>query len=108
MKWDAKNCLLALFLCMVFVLVVGYGAFSFGGDDMELWQKIGLSILVIGLLIGGGILIVGQILVGEKPKVDQKCEALQNMKFTVQEGCSNPRNISVSNILINCKQGEAK
>ena len=34
MKWDAKNCLLALFLCMVFVLVVGYGAFSFGGDDM--------------------------------------------------------------------------
>lgn len=108
MKWEAKDCLLALFLCLVFVLVVGYGAFSFGGEDMELWQKISLSILVIGLLIGGGILIVGQILVGEKPKVDQKCEALQNMEFTVQEGDSNPRKISVSGIQVNCKQGEAK
>lgn len=37
MKCDTKTCLLALFLCMVFVFVVGYGAFSFGGDDMELW-----------------------------------------------------------------------
>lgn len=108
MKWDAKDYLLALFLCMVFVLVVGYGACSFGGEDMELWQKIGLSILFGGLLIGAGTLIGFQIWVGEKPKVDQKCEALQNMEFMVQDGCSNPRKISVSNILINCKQGEAK
>ena len=108
MKWKTKDCLLALFLCMIFVLVVGYGAFSFGGDDMELWQKIGLSILFGGLLIGAGALIGFRIWVGEKPKAKQTCETLQNLEFTVQEGDSNPRKISVSGIQVNCKQGETK
>lgn len=108
MKWDAKDCLLALFLCMVFVLVVGYGAFSFGGEDMERWQKISLSILLGGLLIGTVGLIGHQIWAGKKPKTNQTCETLQNLEFTVQEGDSNPRKISVSGIQVNCKQGEVK
>lgn len=108
MKWDAKDCLLALFLCLGFVLVVGYGACSFGGDDMELWQKIliitsfAVPMLCISILIGH------QIWAGKKPKTNKTCEALQSMEFTVQDGCSNPRKISVSGIQINCKQGEAK
>lgn len=108
MKWKTTDCLFALFLCMVFVLVVGYGAFSFGGDDMELCQKISLSILLGGLLIGTVGLIGHQIWAGKKPKTNQTCEALQGLEFTVQEGDSNPRKISVSSIQVNCKQGEAK
>ncbi len=56
MKWDAKDCLLALFLCLVFVLVVGYGAFSFGGDMGNLQKRlliasVAVPILCIGFLI---------------------------------------------------------
>lgn len=107
MKWDAKDCLLALFLCLGFVLVVGYGACSFGGDmgNLQKWLLIA-SVAVPMLCVG--FLICHQIWVGEKPKADQTCKTLQNLEFTVQEGCSNPRKISVSGIQVNCKQGETK
>lgn len=62
MKWDAKDCLLALFLCMVFVLVVGYGAFSFGGDDMgKCW--IGQTVLIVffTIFLFGGVSIIHEI-----------------------------------------------
>lgn len=55
MKWDAKTCMLVLFLCMVFVLVVGYGAFSFGGDMGSCcWKQI-VSIIAIALLLFFGV-----------------------------------------------------
>lgn len=62
MKWDAKGSLLALFLCMVFVLVVGDGAFSFGGDDMEkCW--IGQMVLIVffTIFLFGGVYIIHEI-----------------------------------------------
>lgn len=62
MKWKAKDCLLALFLCLVFVLVVGYGAFSFGGDDMEkCW--IGQIVLIVffTIFLFGGVYIIHEI-----------------------------------------------
>lgn len=108
MKWKTTDCLLALFLCMVFVLVVGYGAFSFGGEDMERWQKILIIVSVAVPMLFMGILIGHQIWVGKKPKTNQTSEALQGLEFTMQEGDSNPRKISVSGIQVNCKQGETK
>lgn len=60
MKWKTTDCLLALFLCMVFVFVVGYGAFSFGGD-MGLLQKILLIASVVVPMLFMGILIGLQI-----------------------------------------------
>ena len=48
MKWDA-DCLLALFLCLVFVLVVAYGAFSFGGDMGKCWFGQMVLIVFFGL-----------------------------------------------------------
>lgn len=108
MKWDAKDSLLALFLCMVFVFVVGYGAFSFGGDDMGNLQKWLLIASVAVPMLCVGFLICHQIWVGEKPKADQTCKTLPSFEFTVQEGDSNPRKISILNIQVNCRQGEAK
>ncbi len=56
MKCNTKTCLLVLFLCMVFVLVVGYGAFSFGGENMGTccWKQI-VSIVAIALLLFFGV-----------------------------------------------------
>ncbi len=56
MKWKTTDCLLALFLCMVFVFVVGYGAFSFGGEYMETccWKQI-VSIVAFALLLFFGV-----------------------------------------------------
>lgn len=129
MKWKTTDCLLALFLCMVFVFVVGYGAFSFGGENMGCFENAMIVFSLIELLIlavfvfyrvwksGQRILAIALFVVPilcigvlfyccrkcpeKEPKVNQMCEALQ-------ESCSNSRNISVSNILINCKQGDAK
>lgn len=128
MNWEPKNWVLALFLCMVFVLVVGYGAFSFGGD-MGCFENAMIAFSLIELLIlavfvfyrvwksGQKILAIALFVVPilcigvlfcccrkcseKEPKVNQTCEALQ-------ESCSNSRNISVSNIQINCEQGDAK
>lgn len=80
-----KDSLLALFLCLGFVLVVGYGAFSFGGDNMEKWQKILIIVSVVVPMVCMGFLIGHQIWVGEKPKTNQTCEALRGLEFTMQE-----------------------
>lgn len=62
MKWEAKDCLLALFLCMVFVLVVGYGAFSFGGDDMgKCWFGQMVLIVFFTIFLFGGVYIIHEI-----------------------------------------------
>ncbi len=61
MKWDAKDCLLALFLCLAFVLVVGYGAFSFGGNMGKCW--IGQTVLIVffTIFLFGGVSIIHEI-----------------------------------------------
>ncbi len=62
MKWDAKDCLLALFLCLVFVLVVWYGAFSFGGDDMgKCWFGQMVLIGFFTIFLFGGVYIIHEI-----------------------------------------------
>lgn len=61
MKWDAKTCLLALFLCMVFVLVVGYGAFSFGGDMERCWFGQMVLIVFFTIFLFGGVYIIHEI-----------------------------------------------
>ncbi len=95
MKWDAKDSLLALFLCLVFVLVVGYGAFSFGGDMGNL-QKIGLSILFGGLLGGTGCLIVHQIWFGEKQQTEYTRDVSQQVDVTIQKNNSLPQKLTVT------------
>lgn len=61
MKWDAKDCLLALFLCLVFVLVVGYGAFSFGGDMGKCWFGQMVLIVFFTFFLFGGVYIIYEI-----------------------------------------------
>lgn len=61
MKWDAKDCLLALFLCMVFVLVVGYGACSFGGDMGKCWFGQMVLIVFFTIFLFGGVYIIHEI-----------------------------------------------
>lgn len=108
--WKPKNWVLVLFLYLAFTLIAGYGVFLFGGNMGNL-QKIGYTILFVSLvggLIGGGILYGCRKCPEQEPKTNKTCETLPSFEFTVQEGCSNPRKISVSIIRVNCKQGEEK
>lgn len=62
MKWDAKDYLLALFLCLAFVLVVGYGVFSFGGEDMgKCWFGQMVLIVFFTIFLFGGVYIIHEI-----------------------------------------------
>lgn len=96
MKWDAKNGLLALFLCLVFVLVVGYGACSFGGEDMKSWQKIliitsfAVPMLCISILIGH------QIWFGEKQQTEYTRDVSQQVDVTIQKNNSLPQKLTVT------------
>lgn len=72
------------------------GAFSFGGDDMELWQKIGLSILLGGLLSGAGVLIGFQIWTGGKRQTEYTRDVSQQVKITIQKDNSLPQKLTVT------------
>lgn len=96
MKWKTTDCLLALFLCMVFVFVVGYGAFSFGGDDMEKLQKWLLIASVAVPMLCIGFLICRQIWVGEKRQTEYTRDVSQQVKITIQKDNSLPQKLTVT------------
>lgn len=126
MNWEPKNWVFALFLYLALTLVVGYGVFLFGGDCIGCFENtmgasslIGLLIFVLCLIWKSGQKILAIALFAvpilyivilfcccgkcseKEPKVNQICEVLQG-------SCSNSWKISVSNIQVNCRQGEAK
>lgn len=132
MNWESKNWVLALFLCLSFTLIAGYGVFLFGGDNTGCFEIIMVAFLLIELLIFVlcqiwksrqnvltvillvvpilciGVLFCCRKCLEKKPEMNQTCEALPSLEFTVQEGCSNLWKISASAIQVNCKQGETK
>lgn len=61
MKFEAKHFLLALFLCIGFTLVLGYGLYLFGDCVMISIEKIEKFSATL-LLVGFGICIVGLLI----------------------------------------------
>lgn len=49
-KSESKDCLLCLFLSIVFCLFVGYGFISLGGCEMDLSGKIFATIVFVGFI----------------------------------------------------------
>ncbi len=95
MKWDAKTCLLALFLCMVFVLVVGYGAFSFGGDMGNLQKRLLIASVAVPMLCIG-FLICHQIWAGKKQQTEYTRDVSQQVDVTIQKNNSLPQKLTVT------------
>lgn len=78
MKLEANHFLLALFLCLGFTLVWGYGMYLFGDCEMisiEKIEKIGATVLLIGFcicVVGLLISLIAGLWIPERGNSDEK------------------------------------
>ncbi|WP_308603569.1 hypothetical protein [uncultured Fibrobacter sp.] len=97
--WETKDLLLALFLCMVFVVTIAYGMILFVGVDMRKMEcivKVSLSIMLAGIGLFSICLIAA--LIGQTWKTESSEKKLENQTFKleVEEAHCCPRTVKVT------------
>ena len=109
MKWDPKDFLLAIFLCMAFVVIVGYGINLFGIFDMngvEIVVKFGVSVMLVGFcLCVVGIAFAMGCQIWQQDSKQNVCDN-PAIVFSVQDekGCVHKLKVKILEVVQNNKE----
>ena len=97
--WIPSDFLLALFLCMAFIVVVGYGIFIFGGMDVKHLEnvvKIGVILMLAGICVAAtGFAIALACQICNQESLNKNMEN-PTIVLKVDDGCSCPRTVKVT------------